>query len=382
MQHGQKLGVLCRRLNTLQRYLALRWRDSCIKLKVGVIVEIRRLQEQLIMQASFRRRIMMSSFNINTLSDHECLSRFRFKRRDVGFISEIIGYEATGHENGRTKTARRRYRTDPVEATAIFLRRLGSPSRWVDLQLEFGKHIAALTEIFYHTLELFYSTLGTKLETWPDRLVASRAAYYSQCVTEKGSLLPNVVGFIDGTAIEIARPSGLSQRATYSGHKRRNCIKFQAISAPDGLILHLFGPMEGRRHDMTLYRASQIDGVLQHSLLINEIQYYLYGDAAYCLRPYLQTGYHGSTLNMEQIQFNMSMSRLRIAVEWAFRDIKTYFTHIDLPRKLKLGITPVGLWYICSAVLWNFRVSFYGSQAAQYFDCHPLSIEDFLSYME
>jgi hypothetical protein len=140
--------------------------------------------------------------------------------------------------------------------------------------------------------------------------------------------------------------------------------------------------MEGRRHDMTLYRASQIDGVLQHSLLINEIQYYLYGDAAYCLRPYLQTGYHGSTLNMEQIQFNMSMSRLRIAVEWAFRDIKTYFTHIDLPRKLKLGITPVGLWYICSAVLWNFRVSFYGSQAAQYFDCHPLSIEDFLSYME
>jgi DDE superfamily endonuclease len=170
------------------------------------------------------------------------------------------------------KNCRKRYRTDPVEATAICLRILGSPSRWVDLRLEFGKHIAALTEIFYHTLKLFYSTFGTKLETWPDRLVASRAAYYSQCVSEKGSVMPNVLGSIDGTAIEISRPSGFSQRATYSGHKSRNCIKFQAISAPDGLILHRFGPMEGRRHDMTLYQASQIDGVLQHSLLIIEIQ--------------------------------------------------------------------------------------------------------------
>jgi outer membrane protein W len=69
---------------------------------------------------------------------------------------------------------------------------------------------------------------------------------------------------------------------------------------------------------MTLYQASQIDGVLQHSLLINEIQYYLEGDADYCLRPYLQTGYHGSTLKMKQMQFNMYMKRLRIAKEWDF----------------------------------------------------------------
>jgi DDE superfamily endonuclease len=98
----------------------------------------------------------------------------------------------------------------------------------------------------------------------------------------------------------------------------------------------------------------------------------LYGDPAYCLRPYLQVGYQGSNLNLDQVQFNASMSKVRIAVEWAFRDIKMYLTHVDLPRKLKLGVTLGGQWYISSAVLWNFRVCLYGCQTAENFDCNPM----------
>jgi hypothetical protein len=163
---------------------------------------------------------------------------------------------------------RRRYHIDPVEATAIFLRRLATPSRWVDLQPEFGKHTAALSELFCHAIELFYTK--STLRNWPDSLMSLRAEYYARCFFEKGSPLPNVVCSIDGTAIEVARPKGCSQRATYNGHKRRNCIKFQAISAPDGLILHLFGPIEGRRHEMTLYRESHIDDELQTSTEISD----------------------------------------------------------------------------------------------------------------
>jgi nuclease HARBI1 len=104
----------------------------------------------------------------------------------------------------------------------------------------------------------------------------------------------------------------------------------------------------------------------------------LYGDPAYCLRPYLQIGHQGSNLSPEQLQFNASMSKVRIGVEWAFRDVKMYLTHIDVARKMKLGVTPVGLWYICSAVLWNFRVCLYGSQTAEIFDCNPPSKEEYL----
>jgi nuclease HARBI1 len=90
--------------------------------------------------------------------------------------------------------------------------------------------------------------------TWTREILQDRATYYYKDIPEKGSPLDNSVGFIDGTAVEIARPGGLVQRTTYSGHKCRNCVKFQAVSAPDGLIIHEFGSVEGSRHDMSLYR--------------------------------------------------------------------------------------------------------------------------------
>jgi DDE superfamily endonuclease len=136
---------------------------------------------------------------------------------------------------------------------------MATASRWVDVQFEFGNHSACLTEIFYHTLDLFHSKFGERIMRWPHNKIKKRASYYSKCVYRKGSALPNVVGFIDGTAIEIASPGRLRQRASYSGQRRRNCVKFQAVSAHEGLILHLNGPIEVRRHDMTLYRESKID---------------------------------------------------------------------------------------------------------------------------
>jgi hypothetical protein len=112
------------------------------------------------------------------------------------------------------RTSQKRYLVDPVEATAITLRRLVTASRWVDVESEFGKHRSALSEIFYHALELFYSEFGSVLETWPDSLVTLRAREYAKCVENKGSPLDSVVSFLDGTGIEIARPRGTSQRAT------------------------------------------------------------------------------------------------------------------------------------------------------------------------
>jgi hypothetical protein len=189
------------------------------------------------------------------------------------------------------------------------------------------------------------------------------------------------VGFIDGTAIEIARPSGAQQRASYSGHKRKNCPKFQAISAPDSLVLHLFGPMEGRRHGMFLYNNPGIDQVLQTFLLISGRPYYLYGDVAYMLRPYLQVWFKGSTISPDEEAFHAPMSSVRVRVEWAFRDVKQYFTHQDVPRKLRLREAPAGLWYISSVMLWSFRVCLYRSRAAQYFQYNSIDIYEYLKHI-
>jgi hypothetical protein len=124
----------------------------------------------------------MHSFNINAVSDQECLVRYLFTTEDVGFISRLIPWELSLDKFGRLRTGRRRYCIYPVEATAIMLRRKVTAPRLVEVQFEFGKHSACLTEIFYHTLELFHSKFGERIMTWPHNIIEKRASYYSMCL--------------------------------------------------------------------------------------------------------------------------------------------------------------------------------------------------------
>ena len=123
----------------------------------------------------------------------------------------------------------------------------------------------------------------------------------------KGAPLDRCVGFIDGKAVQIARPVE-GQRTCYSGHKRYHFLKFQNITTPDGLIFHLFGPLEGRRHDKRLYDESGVDEKLESSLLIDSTQYYIYDNPAYQIRPWLIVGFRGINRNPEQNEFNRAMS--------------------------------------------------------------------------
>ncbi|KAG0644790.1 hypothetical protein HOY80DRAFT_878037, partial [Tuber brumale] len=44
------------------------------------------------------------------------------------------------------------------------------------------------------------------------------------------------------------------QRTCYNGWKCKHCEKYHAIGTPDGLISHLFTPVDGRRNDAFLGR--------------------------------------------------------------------------------------------------------------------------------
>ena len=92
-------------------------------------------------------------------------------------------------------------------------------------------------------------------------------------------------------------------------------------------MLHLYGLVEGRRHDIKMYRESGLYDHLSTILLKDGEQYYIYGDLAHPLRAYLQSGFHRGNVNDATQQFNAAMSAVRISVEWAFKDVKKYFAH-------------------------------------------------------
>lgn len=320
------------------------------------------------------RHIRSVTFNLNVYSDEQGLRDFRFRPREIGRIADVIGFHAE-------TTRRCGYCCDLVTAACIVMRRLASPCRWHDLEDTFGMRYYVLSEVFWEALEGFIEGHGHLLQSFRHDLMTERAHIYAESITAQGSPLDSCVGFIDCTKIQMHRPGALNanQRVVYSGHKRSHCLVYQSISTPDGLIFHMFGPEVGRRHDITLYRQAGMDDILRDSLLIDDRQFYIYGDPAYILRPWLQVAFNTSFSNASHLNHNASMSSVRESVEWSYKDLKQMWTSQDYKRMLKVRKARVSLMYIGAALLWNFKVCLqHGGEVQSYFCCPPPSLSRYL----
>ena len=341
--------------------------------KVVLVRNYRRAQREAAISLDRQRRIRVTSFKLNAFSSQECLSLFRFRPADLGRLVDLLQIDVL--------FPRTRFSVGSIECFAIVLRRLASPARWVDLEELFGRSGAALCHIFYSTVWALMDKWGFLLCEWRVCFMRARAAFYSEKIAGSGAYLDRCVGFIDGTAIFIARPGGGLQRACYSGHKRKHALKFQNVLTPDGLFFHLFGPFEGRRHDMTLYHESGLDALLSSALVVDGNQYYLYGDAAYMIRPWLQAAFSGLT-TPEQEECNGRIKVPRTAFEWGFKDEKQTCSTLDYPRKLKIGESPVGLLYHTAALVWDLRCCAYGGATSTFLTCPPPRWEEYLVLQE
>jgi len=236
-----------------QALLASHVAGRCLVDLAPLMRKYRRAQREVALSLDRRRRISATSFNLNVFSSQECLSLFRFLPQHLGRLVDLLAINVP--------FPRTRLSVLPIDCLAIVLRRLASPTWWVDLEELFGRSASALCHIFYATAAMMMEKWGANLTEWRVEFMRERAALYAQKIEGTGAYLDRCVGFIDGTAIFIARPRGGLQRACYSGYKRKHAVKFQSVLTPDGLIFHLFGPWEGRRHDMTLYFESGFDAV-------------------------------------------------------------------------------------------------------------------------
>eukprot|EP00033_Pygsuia_biforma_P007133 GCRY01008105.1.p1 GENE.GCRY01008105.1~~GCRY01008105.1.p1 ORF type:complete len:182 (+),score=4.36 GCRY01008105.1:505-1050(+) len=154
-------------------------------------------------------------------------------------------------------------------------------------------------------------------------------------------------GFIDGTLMQISRPT-FHQKEMYNGHRgRHHGIKFQTIVTPDGIISHLFGPISGRRHDAYMLAVS------------------------------------GSSLTPEQIECNKKMSKVREAVEWGYGQIVRLWAFLDFRKNLKLYLSPVATYYINGAFLTNVHTILNnGNQTSSFFSISPPSLDEYLHTQE
>ena len=166
---------------------------------------------------------------------------------------------------------------------SLLIARLG------DLCEEFGRSKAGLSVMFNTTLLWIYNRwdgLLTDPFTHPF-FTPARLATHCQAVRTKTKVELDIWGFIDGTVGSICRPSA-NQRIFYNGHKRVHAVKYQSILTPDGLICHLFGPVEGRRYDAgVLLESNILPALQQYARKPNGQQCSLYGDPAYPMSTFI-----------------------------------------------------------------------------------------------
>jgi len=122
---------------------------------------------------------------------------------------------------------------------------------------------------------------------------------------------------IDGTLIPIDRVA--ADRPFYSGKHRRHGMNLQVISAPDGEILWVSGPLPGAVHDLT---AARIWGILRHLaaaelITLADKGYHGAGD------PVL-TPYRGRNKPASQKDANRAHAQLRSPGERANAQLKTW----------------------------------------------------------
>lgn len=131
--------------------------------------------------------------------------------------------------------------------------RLAYPCKWSSLQKIFCRSGAACCRIVLDLID-FLEDKWSDIIYFNARLYASRHSTYVDAIRNKtDGKIDGISLFIDGTKCAICRPSSVDhpqqslegipsgdmaslQRVCYSGHKRRHCLNYQAITSPDGTM--------------------------------------------------------------------------------------------------------------------------------------------------
>ena len=319
---------------------------------------------------------------VEDLSEAEAVLHFRFRKADLfSLVHQLWGQLAPLLHGTHEKILCKECYTVPYETGMLLVMyRMAHTTRVrPEMEVFFGMrhvHIGCVIDTFSDALcTLALTYLSNPL------LLSPRFPIYAEKIHLKCGLLDRVWGFIDGTIRQTCRPTYFQKR-TYSGHKRFHGLKFQSVVTPDGLFGHFYGPTNGNRHDSFMLGESQLLPVLSEYMAGIDQPFCLYADPAYPQSALLFGGFRNPPDGSEMAAFNTAMSKVRESVEWGFSSITRPWPFLSQKLAMKIFKIPVARYYIIGAFLCNLRNCFYPNQMAIYFDCRPVSFEEYLGLID
>ena len=185
-------------------------------------------------------------FDLDELGNDQCKAEFRFYKNDIFTLAEYLQLpDEIVTYNGLV--------VGSTPALCIYLKRFTYPCRYGDMVSHFARPVPELCIITNHMIDWIYNRWHHLPSRYNhDLLSPANLMLYADAIYRSGAALENCWGFIDGTVRPVCRP-GENQRAIYNGHKRVHSVKFQSVALPNGLVGHLYGPVEGKRHDSGMF---------------------------------------------------------------------------------------------------------------------------------